>query len=294
MAADSLSVTVSAIPGGLCVTMTGELDRPVADVADHELRHAQRSATSVLLDLVGIEFMDAAGVAVVVAAHDRACRAGHRFLVRTGPGSVRRLFALTHADRSLEIINDRSRARHPAPTAPDRHESRRTSPSPSVGASPATDGSTRVAPVGELDLAGLRSARGCDRRDSGDLGTDHLILDLRRVTFLDSTGLRLALNLRTAAKTATASAWSSSLALSARPARVRAHQDPRGAALRYSRSAGGSGAAARKGVERGIARAEARRDDRAPGLEASPWAQRVRQGSPPRPAIERISRAGQA
>ena len=56
----------------------------------------------------------------------------------------------------------------------------------------------RVAPVGELDLAstdGLRQAIHELRRS----GIEHVILDLRRVNFIDSTGLRLALDLHAAA-----------------------------------------------------------------------------------------------
>ena len=60
------------------------------------------------------------------------------------------------------------------------------------------DSTVRVAPVGELDHA----ARGelepviAEVRRSG---VARLILDLSRVSFMDSTGLRLALDLRAAA-----------------------------------------------------------------------------------------------
>jgi anti-anti-sigma factor len=56
----------------------------------------------------------------------------------------------------------------------------------------------RVAPVGELDLATSRQLADAIR-DLRRSGVTHLILDLRRVSFIDSSGLRVALDLHTAA-----------------------------------------------------------------------------------------------
>jgi anti-sigma B factor antagonist len=65
---------------------------------------------------------------------------------------------------------------------------------------PARD-SVRVAPVGELDIATVDKLRAeVDRlRESG---FTKLVLDLRPVRFLDSTGLRLVLELDQAARAA--------------------------------------------------------------------------------------------
>ena len=60
------------------------------------------------------------------------------------------------------------------------------------------DATVLLAPVGELDLAAreeIEPAIDEIRRS----GVARLILDLRRVSFMDSTGLRLALELRAAA-----------------------------------------------------------------------------------------------
>jgi len=65
----------------------------------------------------------------------------------------------------------------------------------------------RVAPVGELDIdttGGLREE--IDRLRG--VGFDHLILDLRQVRFMDSTGLRLVLEVDAKAKN---DGWSFSL-----------------------------------------------------------------------------------
>jgi anti-sigma B factor antagonist len=57
----------------------------------------------------------------------------------------------------------------------------------------------RIAPVGELDLATVPELRDVvhELRVSG---FDHLVLDLRGLCFLDSTGLRLLLELASAAR----------------------------------------------------------------------------------------------
>jgi anti-sigma B factor antagonist len=58
----------------------------------------------------------------------------------------------------------------------------------------------RIVPVGELDLATTpRLAEAID--DLRGSGFDHVVLDLRGVTFIDSTGLRLVLNLQAVALT---------------------------------------------------------------------------------------------
>jgi anti-anti-sigma factor len=69
-----------------------------------------------------------------------------------------------------------------------------------IDVEPARD-SVRVAPVGELDIATVEKLRAeVDRlRESG---FTKLVLDLRGVRFLDSTGLRLVLELDAAAREA--------------------------------------------------------------------------------------------
>jgi anti-anti-sigma factor len=57
----------------------------------------------------------------------------------------------------------------------------------------------RVAPAGHLDLAATTELENrC--RELIDSGCDHLVLDLTRVTFIDSRGLRLIIQLHAAAQ----------------------------------------------------------------------------------------------
>jgi anti-anti-sigma factor len=57
-------------------------------------------------------------------------------------------------------------------------------------------GQVRVAPVGELDLAAAEPLVQTIRELCRS-GVKHLILDLRRVSFIDSSGVRLAFDLHT-------------------------------------------------------------------------------------------------
>ncbi len=57
----------------------------------------------------------------------------------------------------------------------------------------------RVSPVGELDLATVDQVEG-HIRELRATGFRHIVVDLRRLTFLDSTGLRLLLSLDAAAR----------------------------------------------------------------------------------------------
>ena len=67
-----------------------------------------------------------------------------------------------------------------------------------IDVEPARD-SVRVAPVGELDIATVDKLRAEVER-LRESGFAKLVLDLRGVRFLDSTGLRLVLELDQAAK----------------------------------------------------------------------------------------------
>lgn len=57
----------------------------------------------------------------------------------------------------------------------------------------------RVAPIGELDMATTPRLE-ASVRELREAGFDHVILDLGRLSFIDSTGLRLILTLDAAAR----------------------------------------------------------------------------------------------
>jgi anti-anti-sigma factor len=110
------------IPGAVSVALAGELDLATVRVADHELRHAQRTAHHVVLDLSALTFIDACGLNMILAADARARQDRGRLVVHCGSSCVRRLFELTGADRWLETT------RAAVASAPAEHNGARPSP----------------------------------------------------------------------------------------------------------------------------------------------------------------------
>ena len=196
----AFSVSCRRMAGGTCVALSGELDLGTVPVADRELRMAQRQARHVLLDLRALTFIDVCALNMILAAATRARRDGARMVVLHGSSCVSRMFEVTGADRMLETTTDPSAA-----GAPTERDGAR--PGASTDGVPERfgwdvvdeQGRVRIAPVGELDMASTPQIK----QEISVLlqaGTAHLIIDLRRVTFIDSTGLRLALELDAAAR----------------------------------------------------------------------------------------------
>lgn len=101
------SATRTVMPGAVRVALAGELDLATVAIAERELRLAQDDARDVQLDLRALTFIGAAGLRMVMAADLRAGQDGGRLAVRCqGSRCVRRLFDLTQADRSLDVVDD--------------------------------------------------------------------------------------------------------------------------------------------------------------------------------------------
>jgi anti-sigma B factor antagonist len=181
-----LAVTRAAMPGGVRVTLAGELDLSTVPSAVSALRHDHRHTGDLTLDLRAVEFIDAAGLAVVVEAARRARMAGRRFVVLVRSTGVRRLLALTRLDEALEIVVDEG-------TNGSGGLARR------FGWDVIRNGSSaRIALWGEIDLAARPEIEQViDEVERS--GAELVILDLQDVSFLDSNGLRLALELHAAA-----------------------------------------------------------------------------------------------
>jgi anti-sigma B factor antagonist len=182
--------------GATCVALSGELDLGTVPVADRELCQAQREACDVLLDIRALTFIDARGLNMILAAAARARQDGGRMVVLHGSSCVSRMFKLTGAEQTLEATTDPATA-----SAPDEHNRAGSSRPPErlCWGIFHDDHRVRIAPAGELDMAStpqLEQAFHALRRD----GATHLIIDLRGVTFIDSNGLRLALDLDVAAR----------------------------------------------------------------------------------------------
>lgn len=82
-------------PGCRQIEVEGELDLAVSDRLHAALARAENECRHVLLDLGRCEFVDAGGLAVLVAATASLSQRGRRLLLLDVHGQVRRLLALT-------------------------------------------------------------------------------------------------------------------------------------------------------------------------------------------------------
>src|SRR6476469_6141685 len=90
--ASGLLIAQDETPGGVRVSVSGELDLGSMWAADDALRRAERDTRLLVLDLRALAFLDVAGLAVVFDAGQRAREAGRRFVVWVRSSGVQRLF----------------------------------------------------------------------------------------------------------------------------------------------------------------------------------------------------------
>lgn len=89
---------------GQLVALTGRLDVLGAGVAREALHDAVAAgAGALVVDLSGVELLDATGLGVLVGTHRRARLAGRRLVLRDATPRVARLFMLTRIDRIIAI-----------------------------------------------------------------------------------------------------------------------------------------------------------------------------------------------
>jgi anti-sigma B factor antagonist len=63
----------------------------------------EESGGDIVLDLTGLESIDAAGLGMLTAVHLRCERAGHRLVLRNCPREIRRVLAVTRLNRILHV-----------------------------------------------------------------------------------------------------------------------------------------------------------------------------------------------
>ncbi|MFL5830877.1 MAG: STAS domain-containing protein [Solirubrobacteraceae bacterium] len=80
----------------ITVTLSGEIDMAVAPALERELQEAETSgARTIVLDLAGVDFIDSAGLHILIRAQQRADANGYRLVLTGVPAQARRLFVLT-------------------------------------------------------------------------------------------------------------------------------------------------------------------------------------------------------
>jgi anti-sigma B factor antagonist len=105
-------VRITRAPGWNRLTLEGELDLAASPILEAGLDRLERDPASVIVvDLRRVSFMDASGLHVLVAAHERAVRGRWSLVIVRGPRAVQRLFELAGVDRFLHLLDDPARAR---------------------------------------------------------------------------------------------------------------------------------------------------------------------------------------
>jgi anti-anti-sigma factor len=93
----------------LRLIVAGDLDRQSAwALTAAVIRSEPARASRLILDLQGLEFVDAGGLRAVMDVARRARRLGCRLEIANPPEAVARLFRLTGLDQSLDIVAEPS------------------------------------------------------------------------------------------------------------------------------------------------------------------------------------------
>ena len=92
--------------GATKIALSGELDMGTAPILEEHLVRAESvGATTILVDLRELSFMDSTGLHAFLAARDRAEANGRQLLLIGAKAPVRRLFELTGQDLLLDGEN---------------------------------------------------------------------------------------------------------------------------------------------------------------------------------------------
>ena len=95
---------ISVLRPGVLVALSGRLGATtVADVRNALAHVIEQGTGDIVVDLQGVELVDATGLGVLVGAHRRADRAGRRLVLRNVPERIDRLLVATRLHRVLCI-----------------------------------------------------------------------------------------------------------------------------------------------------------------------------------------------
>jgi anti-sigma B factor antagonist len=102
---DQLLIDVRHEKDRVVLSLRGELDLASAPLLQSEVESREiTTATTVVLDLQELTFIDSTGLRVLLSAHDRSRQAGQEFAVTRGSQQVQRLLSITGVDEHLRII----------------------------------------------------------------------------------------------------------------------------------------------------------------------------------------------
>jgi anti-sigma B factor antagonist len=93
------------MPDRVVLLLYGELDLAGAPLLAAEIERAESSGLDALvLDLTHLDFLDSAGLRVILAAHERALDDGRSFAITPGPRQVQKLLEIAGVDSHLRTI----------------------------------------------------------------------------------------------------------------------------------------------------------------------------------------------
>jgi anti-anti-sigma factor len=98
--------TKAGVDGTAVVALAGELDINTSSRVEQELHRVEGTASTIVLDLRGLSFIDSTGLRLVVTADTRARKHGRRFAVVPGSEGVQRVFRVTSLDKRLDFVSD--------------------------------------------------------------------------------------------------------------------------------------------------------------------------------------------
>ena len=92
------------------VAISGQVDRDAAAVLRWTLDAAlqvvvDRPAPELVVDLAGVDFLDAAGIGVLVGTANRARRAGGRVVLRAPSRAASRVLRVVGLDRAFPLVD---------------------------------------------------------------------------------------------------------------------------------------------------------------------------------------------
>jgi anti-sigma B factor antagonist len=99
------SVTSHRVGETVVVTPEGEIDLATADRLEAALAAAREQASTVVLDLRAVSFIDSAGLRLVIASSRAAAAGGAEFAVVRGPAEVERVFDLVGLDSRVTMLD---------------------------------------------------------------------------------------------------------------------------------------------------------------------------------------------
>ena len=102
---ERLQVVTREEPDRVVLELHGELDLAGAPMLAGEIERAERKAPQILvLDLENLQFVDSAGLRVMLAAHQRAAERGAEFALTPGTPQVQRLLTIAGVGEHLQTL----------------------------------------------------------------------------------------------------------------------------------------------------------------------------------------------